>query len=302
MRWLALAVPLLALFELLASFYVRARAPAALDWAGVRASVAELGEPGDLVVVAPAWSEPLARQVFGDAWFPLANVARVDESGYSHALELSTLGARAPELATWREVARVARGPFLLRRLAQPAPEPALYRVMDQLRPDALAVEVEAWGLVSGCDYAPAAEVSAGGLGGHLALPSARFRCFDDDSVFVGATVLDDARFRLRRCLAARPPAAGVLRLTFAGVPFGERLVGYAGSSYLLARAAKGAIEVRVLSGGELLGRHLARDERGFHRFELSTERRRGTRGDLVFELRGDPLQAPDFCFVAETR
>jgi hypothetical protein len=301
-RWLALVVPLLGLLELFGWFFWRQRAPAAEDWAVSAELVDRLRQRGDLLVVAPAWLEPLARSALGDERLPLADLARADESNYRFALELSALGARAPELAGWRELGRAANGPFVVRRLAQPQPELALYRAIEQLRPEALRVVTESFGVEAACEFDPHAAASAGGLGGHLAFPRQRFRCAGDESVFVGASVIDDARYRPRRCVAARPPAQGVLRLSFRDVPFGERLVGYAGSSFLLARTSERSVEIRLSVGGESLGRHRARDDQGFHRFEFSTAHFRGMRRELELELDGDPGRDADFCFLVETR
>jgi hypothetical protein len=301
-RWLALVVPLLGLLELFGWFFWRERAPAAEEWAKSAELVDRLRQRGDLLVVAPEWLEPLARSALGDERLPLADLARADESNYRFALELSALGARAPELAGWRELSREVNGSFVVRRLAQPRPEPALYRAIEQLRPETLTVVTEFFGVEAACEFDPRAAVSAGGLGGHLAFPRERFRCAGDESVFVGASVIDDARYRPRRCVAARPPPGGVLRLSFRDVPFGARLVGYAGSSFLLARSSESSVEISVSVGGEPLGRHRARDHQGFHRFEFSTVRFRGTRRELELELRSDSRRQGDFCFLVETR
>jgi hypothetical protein len=89
-----LCVPLAGLVELGGHFYFSRRAPNVDEWVRARPSLGALRRPGDLIVVAPDWAEPNARFAFGDAWFPLADVARPDESAYARAIEVDIVGAR----------------------------------------------------------------------------------------------------------------------------------------------------------------------------------------------------------------
>src|ERR1041385_4579472 len=93
-----LCVPLAGLVELGGHFYFSSRAPKVEDWVSSKSTVARIRHTGDLIVVAPDWAEPNARLAFGDFWFPLADVARPDETAYARAVEVSIVGASAPEL------------------------------------------------------------------------------------------------------------------------------------------------------------------------------------------------------------
>ena len=79
-RWLWLTLPALGLLELAAHLYFKERAPRQQDWAEVAPRVRELKGQADLVLVAPRWAEPLARQAFGDRVMPLKDVARASVS------------------------------------------------------------------------------------------------------------------------------------------------------------------------------------------------------------------------------
>src|SRR6187431_23687 len=93
-RWSLLlgVVPLLGLAELALHGYFARRAPGFDDYAALAPRLLELKRPGMPVVVAPAWAEPLLRQA-APAAFPLAELARPDDSGFASFLEVSLLGA-----------------------------------------------------------------------------------------------------------------------------------------------------------------------------------------------------------------
>jgi len=100
-RWLWLLVPIAGLAEL-GLFVVDAeRAPRIAEWQAVRAAVAKLKQPADLLVVAPEWADPIARYAFGDALMPISDEARPDVSSYARAVEVDALGNSSAELDGW---------------------------------------------------------------------------------------------------------------------------------------------------------------------------------------------------------
>src|SRR5690349_2315474 len=126
-----LSVPLAGLVELGGHFYFSTRAPKVDDWVRVKPALGAIRRPGDLIVVAPDWAEPNARFAFGDAWMPLADVARADESAYARAIEVGIVGAHAPELRGWKLVSEQRQGKFRLRILENPTPAKVLYDFVD---------------------------------------------------------------------------------------------------------------------------------------------------------------------------
>src|SRR5689334_21143476 len=97
-----LLVPAFGLLELGAHAYFSSRPPSLAEWSRVKDAVAGMRRSGELVVVAPHWAEPNARSAFGDPLMPIRDVARADESTYARAVEVSIVGASAPELGGWK--------------------------------------------------------------------------------------------------------------------------------------------------------------------------------------------------------
>ena len=76
--WLLLTVPLLGLAELGAWAYDVERAPSFDDWQVLVEPISKTKKDNELIVVAPSYADPLARQTLGDALMPLRDVARSD--------------------------------------------------------------------------------------------------------------------------------------------------------------------------------------------------------------------------------
>jgi hypothetical protein len=176
-RLLWLALPIVGLAELALHLEFRERAPSEQDWAELPTALESVRKPGDLVVVAPEWAEPLSRRAFGEEVMPLSDVARSDTNGYAHAIEVSLLGQRSKELAAFRELTQTASGPFTLRRLENPNYRPVLYSFVDHVRQGELFVVEWNGEAERTCEFTARARSSAGGLGGHVSYPRERFRC-----------------------------------------------------------------------------------------------------------------------------
>lgn len=301
-RFLWLLVPAVGLLELGAQAWVSNRAPDLDAWRAVAPAVAALKRPGEPLVVAPEWAEPIARHAFGDAAFPLPELARSDLGGSRRALELSLLGARSVETRDFRVVEERRSGPFTLRVLENPKPRAVAYRLLDHVRPEELDVAVVTDGTERPCAYTSTARAVTGGLHGEVAFPRERFVCGGRESSFVGITVIDDQRYRPRRCLWAQPPEEGVLRLRFARVPLGRSLHGYAGLSYFLFRdGGREPIHLAARLGEQNFGDYAHRDEWGWHEFRLSGGGASvGGTGVLELTVRSEHSDARDFCFTLE--
>ena len=207
-RFLWLLVPLAGLAELGLFAYDARRAPRVSEWQALRAKVAQLKGPKDLLVVAPEWADPIARYAFGEELMPIANEARADDSAYARALEVATLGKSAPQLQSWKVSDERAVGRFQLRVRENPKPELILFSFLDNARPPWLSVTAgDSGDSERACVYTEHATPSAGGLHGHLAFPRERYNCGGEE-FFVGVTILDDQQYRPRRCLWAEPSPA----------------------------------------------------------------------------------------------
>lgn len=71
--------------------------PTPADWQAAAALVRAGFAPGDLVVFAPDWADPVGRAQLGDL-MPLAMVGRPDARRYSRIWEISLRGAHAPDV------------------------------------------------------------------------------------------------------------------------------------------------------------------------------------------------------------
>ncbi|HEX6766749.1 MAG TPA: hypothetical protein VF103_14745 [Polyangiaceae bacterium] len=300
--YLWLAVPALGLAELGLHVAFSRRAPSVEEWRELAEPVRRLKRPSDLVVVAPAWAEPIARHALGDGAFPLEQIARADASSFARAVEVSALGARADETRAWRVASEEKRGRFTLRVLENPSPVVPKYRFVDHVRPPELAVAVVTPERETPCSFNEHASVTAGGLHGHATFPRERFQCPGGESSFVGVTVIDDQEYLPRRCIWAHPPERGALHLRFRGVPLGSRLRAWAGLSYFLYRDGLGEpVTIAFDAEGRRLGTHRHQDEWGFRAFSFATPEVAGHTSDVEIVVSADSAWGRDFCFVAET-
>lgn len=296
----------LGLAELLGQAWASQRAPDGLDWQGLEpAVVARVRAGKELVVVAPAWAQPQARQALGQALMPLSHIARPDESGFARALEISVLGQRAEALRGWVEESRERVGPFLLRQLTNPRPVPATYDFVDNLGPSAATVVTRGRsGRIEPCPHTRTAKVENGDLHGHPTFPRERFRCPGAGRwFFVGTTVIEDQAYRPRRCIWAHPSKYGPLTLRFPAVALGQRIVGHAGLPYFFERERRGApvtLEVRV--GGRRVGSVVHRDGEGWKRFEFSTPRSIASPAIVEFQVSTPKAWRREFCFEARAQ
>jgi hypothetical protein len=88
------------------------------DDAAWRAAAAEVRagfRSGDLIVFAPAWIDPVGRQVLGDL-LPIEVAARMDAARYGRIWELAIRGQRAPETVGLEPAATRAHDGVVVRR------------------------------------------------------------------------------------------------------------------------------------------------------------------------------------------
>lgn len=301
---LAWLVPLLGLVEAGAHRWFSQRAPTPDEWQALRPAISELRRPGDVVVVAPQWAEPLARWKLGDALMPLADVARPDETRYARAIEISTLGARAPSLGGFRLASEARHGKFDVRVLENPAPPVISFDFTSAIDPAHLTVETRRAGKVAPCNFTDHAPVESGGLGGPPTYPSSRFRCEGEPThIFAGVTIIDDERELPRRCIWAHPPSGGELVLRFAKVPLGRVIRGHTGMGWLIEREKIGApIRVHVLVDGEEIGRAERVDGDGWKLFELPLGAHASTVADVEWRVETSNADRRHLCFEADSR
>ncbi len=298
-RWAFALVPLVGLWELGAHLVQTHSVVSAAQWQEARAAVESEWKPGDLVVFAPDWAEPLGREYFGSGLASMANEARPDESRYPRAFEVSIRGKHAEELEAWTQRERKSVGPFTITLLENPAPAHVLDDLVTHATPDKTHVFRVDRGAATECrwTHGPA---TAGGLGSGPAVPGDRFAC--PGGSFVGESIIFDSAYHPRRCLFSLPGGQGsITRVVFGDVAFGTALHGHAGLQYESENGGGADISLTWRVGDETLGRIVHRDGDGWKSFELATPDRQGKRGELIAEVVTSGA-GRQYCFEADTR
>jgi hypothetical protein len=92
----ALALAAIAVWETCAARRDAASVPDDAAWHEAAGEVRAEFQPGDLIVFAPGWIDPVGRRELGDL-IPIAAAARMDADRYARIWELAIRGAHAPE-------------------------------------------------------------------------------------------------------------------------------------------------------------------------------------------------------------
>ena len=87
-----------AIWEIVATARYATAVPGDVAWARAAAIVRTGYRPGDLIVFAPAWADPIGRLHLGDL-IPLEIAGRMDSARYGRIWQLSIRDAIAPEVA-----------------------------------------------------------------------------------------------------------------------------------------------------------------------------------------------------------
>jgi hypothetical protein len=117
----AALIVVVALVELVAVTRVGAGQPSEADWRAASAALRARHQPGDLIVFAPGWIDPLGREYLGDL-IPIDMAARMDAARYPVVWEVAAEGAQAAELAGESATDSARFGGLTLRRYQRAAP------------------------------------------------------------------------------------------------------------------------------------------------------------------------------------
>jgi hypothetical protein len=300
----ALLVPALGLLELGAHVFFSRRAPTKGQWDDIRPLVASWYEPGEVVVIAPYWAEPMARWSFGDSLMPTREVARGDITGYVRAIEVATLGSRSPELAGWNLLREDKHGPFTVREVSNPASPRVTYDFVDHIDAHSADVRIDAGATSIACSFITNAAVESGGLGAPPTYPATRFSCPGQPThVFVGVTVIEDGAFRPRRCIWSHPPAGEAEIVTrFRDVHLGSRVHGHAGMGWVVERfGLQSPFTIRVMVGGVEVGRMVHQSGEYWKEFDIPMGAWAGRTTDVAFHVSAPPGGA-HVCYEADSR
>lgn len=114
----ALVLIVVALWEMVAVTRAQLRPASERDWQALSSALRAAHRPGDLIVFAPAWIDPVGRQHLGDL-IPIEMAARADAARYAVVWEVGEEEARAPETAGLSAERAEEFGPLALRRYRQ---------------------------------------------------------------------------------------------------------------------------------------------------------------------------------------
>jgi hypothetical protein len=127
----ALLLVAISLWEVCAARRDAAGVPGDAAWRAAAERVRTGYRPGDLIVFAPTWVDPVGRSQLGDL-IPLAVAARMDAARYGRIWELAIRGARSPDTAGLSPVQVEDEGGVVVRRFER-APATVLGDVLAQL-------------------------------------------------------------------------------------------------------------------------------------------------------------------------
>lgn len=272
-------VVLLALVEAGNALVAPLAAPPERDWTAAAAKVRAGFRPGDLIVAAPAWADPIMRLELGDL-VPQAVAGRMDAARYGRIWEIAQRGARAPDTAGASVVESARFGALTIRRWEKPAAKVAF---------DFLA------------EWRQAAMFMARGDGGEIpcALGADRFQC-------AGAALapeLLEIDTILRNGLATDPVEGATLVLEYKNVPLASEIVVAGGlHNVWLRKAGNGTVRLRVLVDGAELGSTAATNASGWARLRIDTAARAGQSAAVRFAITVDRAASRHFGFAAEAR
>lgn len=301
--WAALAIPAVAVVELVAHLVQVARVVPSEAWDKAREAARPMLAPSDGLLFSPRWTEPLGRMHFGDELATLDRMAPPDYTRFPRVLEVSIRGQHRPETRGWSLVEERRAGPVSLRLLANPQPVELLDDLLRHVRPQALTVvEVSnADGTERVCPYGEGGPRN-GPLGFGPAIPAAKFTCSRGGPVTV--TVVADLDYYPHRCIYAPPPGSGAtLRLRFASIRFGKVLHGHHGLYVEAERLKQGApIELTFRAGDRFIGTIAHEDGEGWRAFQFDTSQLQGTTDELTVEVQSSFSDRRMYCFEADTR
>jgi len=257
------AVALLAIVETVAALIAPSRVPTEGDWNAAAAAVRQGFRPGDLIVAAPAWADPILRVHLGDL-IPPEVAARMDDQRFPRVWEISQRGARSPEAARGDVRADSRFGRLRVRLVERPAP-------------------------VVTYDFV------AHGNDAQLDPPAASGRVLQRKIVEVDQ--------RLRLALMTEPVAGRPVVITFPAVPLGRELAIATGlHDTWMRKAAKGTVQARLLIGDRAVALPETTNDSGWTETRVDTSAEDGRTLPVRLELRSAAPLDRFFSFAAEAR
>jgi hypothetical protein len=274
------AVVLLALVETASALVAPHRAPQEDDWRAAADEIRAGFRPGDLIVAAPAWADPILRVHLGDL-IPVEVAGRLDDERFGRIWEVSQRGARAAATARGSVVAERRFGALTVRRVERP---PAVVSY------DFVARWADA-------------HVSRRGTGGAPSVdcPRAGDRMQCPDSAVRRQIVEVDTRLRL--ALLTQPVARAAVVLEYPAVRLGRSLVVATGlHNVWMRKEAQGTVDLRVVVDGVADQTFTTGNDDGWAVRRIDTSARAGQTATVRFEITSPAPRARHLAIAAEAR
>jgi hypothetical protein len=282
--WLAVAaaIGVLAVVETAVALVAPSRAPKDADWEAAAREIRAAFAPGDLIVAAPAWADPIMRLHLGDL-VPLPVAARFDDGRFGRVWEIGQRNAHAPEAARGAVALEKRFGALTLRRVERP---PAIV-VHDFL---------EHWTEARVSRHSPGRpDVDCPWSGDRFQCPDVSFNFVRLQTVEIDTTV--------HRGLLAQPVANSVVVIDFPAVPLGRELVVATGLHDLWQRkAGHGVVDMRVMVDGTPQAAIEATNDTGWQLTRIDTSAQAGRVVDVRFEITSPEPYQRHFVLAAEAR
>jgi hypothetical protein len=278
----AVVIALLAVVETTVALVAPSRAPTDADWAAAAAAVRAGFRPGDLIVAAPAWADPILRVQLGDL-IPPEVAARMDDDRFARVWEVSQRGAEAAAAAGGTVVTDQRFGRLRVRLIERPA-EIVTYDFVARWA-DAQVSRRDATGAVVACTLA----------GDRIVCPGPGTSSLHRQLVEVDQ--------KLREALLTEPVAGAVVVIEFPAVPLGRALVIATGlHDTWMRKAARGTVEARLIVGEQTTELPVTSDDSGWTRTRIDTAARAGQTVPVRLELSSTAPYDRLFAFAAEAR
>lgn len=289
----------IAVVEVIGHFVVQARVVTDEDWHRAAVRVREQWQPGDLIVAAPEWTDPLVRRELGDQ-IRVADAGRSDQARYRRLWAMSVRGHRPAQAPDGAPEFDEQVGPVRILRWALD-PARVLYDFSDHVREARVTIDDRV------CAWEHTGRPRGGGLSAGPIVPSERHQCDLRRSwLWVGTTVIEDLDLAPRYCIWQHAAAPETIRASFPNVPLGDQLVLAGGIIYEHERDRTGGpIAVVVRLDGREIGRMIHRDGDGWKQMTASTRvpaRGSAERGSIVVEVTAPNPDRRSFCWAASTR
>jgi len=276
-------VSVLALVETASALIAPHRAPTDDDWRAAAREIRAGFHPGDLIVAAPAWADPILRVHLGDL-IPVDVAGRMDDERFARVWEVSQRGARADAARRGSVAAERRFGALTVRRIERP-PAVVGYDFVARWTEAHVSRRGPGAGTVVACP-----------------LSGDRMQCPDIGYNFVRRQIVE-VDTRLRVALFAQPVGGAAVVIEYPAVRLGRRLAVATGLADVWRRKeAHGTVDLRVVVDGAADVTLTTGNDDGWAMHAIDTSARAGQVAAVRFEITSRAPQARHFALAAEAR